>query len=290
MSLENLLAPGTAPSSSPNQETTQQAPQTAQVEPKPEVKKDEDRPSFAKQFSALSRREREIRQREQQIEEREKAVQSGSDKYQEYVRKLKMNPVEALKEAGVSLDYLTNVQLSDGEIPQDVKISTEVEDLKAMINALQAKLEGKDKQPDLSPEEQAEEQFKQGMFEHLEANNEKYKLIAKHEAADVVWHTIDELFQQSVAQGKARIPSYDEAAELVENYLREEARKVAEELGYIPKSESTDQGSKQVSNSGSQSSPTLSNQLSTTRPTEASPRLLSRDEAIRRAAELLRHK
>ncbi len=289
MSLENLLSNGTPVSSTTNETSATPAsepiPQSAQNEPKPVD--NEPKPNFARQFTALSRREREIVQREKQMAEKEKSLQSGSDKYSEFTRKLKLSPIEALQEAGVDIDYITNAHLS-GKVPEHVKTSAEVEDLKAQIQALTAKLDGKDKpEENLTPEQKAEQEFQHGMFEFLDSNTEKYKLIKKQDAQEVVWQAIDEIFKDSVKQGTPRIPSYEEAADMVEKYLRDEARQLAEELGYASKQEPVDQGS---SKSGSQSSHTLSNQHSTTRPTEAQgSRLLTREESLARAASLLKH-
>jgi hypothetical protein len=290
MSLENLLNNGTPVSSTPNEskpatESAQAPVQSAQNEPKPVD--NEPKPNFARQFTALSRREREIVQREKMMAEKEKSLQSGSDKYNEFTRKLKLSPIEALQEAGVDIDYITNAHLS-GKVPDHVKTSTEVEDLRAQIQALTAKLEGKDEpEENLTPEQKAEKEFQQGMYEFLDSSSEKYKLIHKQEAHEVVWQAIDEIFKDSVKQGNPRIPSYEEAADMVERYLRDEAKQLAEELGYASKQEPADQGSSKPVSTSSQ---TLSNQHSTTRPTEAQgSRLLSREESLARAASLLKH-
>jgi hypothetical protein len=302
MSLENLLNNGSpeantnSQSQSPQPIAANTAPeQPSSPQPTVQRKEEERQPSFAKQFSALSRREREIRQREQAIAEKEKSLQSGSDKYSEYTRKLKLDPVKALEEAGVSMDYITNAILSGG-VPAEVKISTEVEDLKAQLAAMQAKLEGKN-EPEIeaSPEEQAVAEFIQGLENHVEANAEKYKLIKKHDALQVVFDLIDVAYEQSaqeaIKQGKTpTVMSYEEACDLVEAHFRDEARKLAEELGFVARNEPVDQGSNQVKQPGSSSSPTLSNQHSATRPTsQEGSRLLTREESLARAAGLLKH-
>jgi hypothetical protein len=312
MSLDKLMTPApadTQPISPANQvPTTDQQVTPPETAEKPQVSKQEDPLNFGRKFSALSRKEKELRDYKRQLEEERKQFEEQRKSFDptnaDFKRKLKLNPLEALKEAGVDLDYLTNVALSGGQVPNEVKISTDVEDLKAQIAALQARLEAKaeesnEVEEDVDPDDESnwtEEQkaavqdFKHGMYEFLDQHNEKYPLIHEQEAGEAVYHVINELYKQSVAQGSPRIPSYEEGAQRTEQWLRSEVERLAGRVQNKPESNVQD-SSKQVTSQASSQSTTLSNQLSTSRPTEASSStILPREEALRRAAALLRTK
>lgn len=306
MSLENLLNNG-QPSAEPSSPATQPATTDQQVTAsetaeKPAPAEPDLDLGFGRKFSALSRKEKELREMKKQIEEERKAIQAGSNQYNEFKRKLKLSPLEALQEAGVDIDYITNAHLSGGKVPESVLINSKVEELQATIEALQAKLEGKkpeveaesevdpDDESNWTPEQkEAVQVFKQGMYEYLDQQQKSYPLIHEQEAAEVVYHAINELYKQSAKQGNPRIPSYEEAASKVEQWLQSEIKRLA---GRVQEPvESQGQGSKQVSTQqGSSVSPTLSNQHSSSRPTEAQgSRLLTREESLARAAAMLKH-
>lgn len=269
------------PSATPanvSQPAQQEIPKQVTEEPKTDR-------NFARNFSALSRKEREIRAREQAISEKEKAS-TGSD-LDSIKKKIKLKPMETLKELGVDFDYLTRVALDDGKVPEQTKKEFELQEEIASLKSRLDKFE-KSSEP-ATQEEQVLNEFIQGLEEHVGTNKEKYKLIVAQDAVSLVYDVIEQEYARSVEQGKPRILSYEESADMVEEYLRSETKKLAESLGfYNAPAESQGKDSTKPQSEGSSSSQTLSNQLNTTKPTEGSQsRLLTREEALARAAARL---
>lgn len=237
---------------------------------------------FGRQFSALSRKEKEVRQRELALEQKEKSI-SGTD----FKTKLKMNPKEALAEAGIDFDYLTQVFLADGQIPpanqKEFELQNTIKQLQDRLDAFEAK------NAPVSAEQQALDEFVQGLDEHITSNSEKYTLIMEQDAQQVVYDVIESAYAESVKQGEPRIMSYEEASDMVEAYLRDSVKKASEKLGFYKPEAAQGQAGAKTDSKGSSQSHTLSNQLSTTKPAGSNSNKFDRENDIARVASLLRH-
>jgi hypothetical protein len=237
---------------------------------------------FGKQFSALSRKDKEMRQREAALEAREKAI-SGTD----FKAKLRTNPKEAFQEAGIDMDFITQVFLADGVVPPASKKEFELQNtIKQMQERLDA-FEAKNAPP--SAEQQALDEFVQGLDEHINSNSEKYALIVEQDAGQVVYDVIESAYEDSVKQGEPRIMSYEEAADMVEAYLRDSVKKASEKLGFYKPEATQGQAAAKTDSKGQPQGHTLSNQHSTTKPSNSNQNKFDREQDIARAASLLRH-
>jgi hypothetical protein len=286
--------------SQPVNNQQQQPAVTPATDVKPEKPKDPN--GFGRQFSALSKREKAIREQEKQFKAREAEIAKLQEQYspEALKRKLKLNPIETLKELGVDYDYVTNVAL-DGKVPEQTKREVELEERLAKLEARLQKYEPKEEnsevdEKNLSPEELAqkyEQEYIDGIEPFIQGNNEKYALVNKYgqDAIELVYAFANQIHEEKHKQGMTGyIPSYDEAADLAEAYLEEQVKDFASVVEKRKKpSESQGKDSSKPQSNGSQSSPTLSNQHSTTRPSEGDPLRLSEEERIKRAAALIRH-
>jgi hypothetical protein len=266
------------------QSTQAQAPVNPPVAAKPEAKKEA--PAFGKQFSALSRKEKELREAQKAFE-----AEKTSGKWvskDDFKRQAKLDPKKALEELGLDYDYITNFQL-DGKIPDQTKREVELND---QLNELRREIAGlKGEKPvELSPEEAAVNKFVEGIDPFIESNNEKYKLVHRMQESGLVYEFLEQIYAQTVEQGKPRLPSYDEGADLAEKYLQEQLQEIATMFGYSKPAADGKQPTKPQSQSGSQSSQTLSNELNQTSPSTGQPKnRFDPEELIQRAAAKLRH-
>lgn len=243
---------------------------------------------FARQFSALSRRERELRQREARIKEAEEKYKSqpGDD----WKVRMRTEPLKVLEEAGVSLDYLAQVAADDGRTPDEAKLYGVIQQQQRAMQELQERLDRFEQGQQASQEEQQLQQFVNGIADHVNSDREKYKAIIAQDAVQLVYDVIEQDFDSKVSQGEANptILSYSEAADLVEDYLREQARQQAEALGlYSPPAAPQGQGAPETA-PGSKPSHTLSNEHSTQAPTHRDPSALSDEDRFNRALEQLK--
>lgn len=203
-------------------------------EPKPEeIQQD---PALSKQFAQLARQERQLRQKvqlqEQQFKAREDALKAREDalgaKDQEYKSgyiskdRLKRDALSVLTEAGVSYDELTNQIIN--QAPTDPRVQSTIDRLEAKI----AELETDSKSTKKSYEDQQTQAY-QAAVKQIESDVKKlvYTDIAfetiKHAGAtkDVV-ELITETYNTD-----GILLSVEEAAQQVEDYLVEEAMKLA---------------------------------------------------------------
>lgn len=286
MSIEQTAPDQSAPESTQQQSTQQQTPISQPPAEKPKV-------DIGRAFSAMSRKDKELREREKQIEERTKKFKEGEDKYEGFIKKFRTNPLEAIQEAGLDYDDLTQTALNGGKLPENIQLRTKLAELEARL----AKYEKPEEEP--NPEEaqrqefeKAEQEFIEGVETFVTDNSEKYPLVLEHDAAQAVYHVMQGLYRQNVEQGKQDpIPSHDEAAELVEQHLQQKLDELAQKRGYVRKpADAQGQAPTSQRSSATPQAPTLSNQLTTSRPADAKSGLLPKEEALRRAAELIRSK
>lgn len=232
------------------------------------------------QLALLARKEKQIRQREAALKAREEAIraseapkQQASDKptfdESKYVSrdKLKSDVFGTLTEMGFTYDELTEAALN-GPKPRELELMNE---LKAMREELKS-LKGQSETTKKSFEEYQEFNQKQGInqltkqAEKLVANSADYETIRETgSVGDVI-----ELIQETLKNDGVLL-SVEEAAQEVENYLLEEALKLAR-IGKVqsrlaPKAAPAQEVSKST-DSAQQSSPTmktLTNAVSTSR-------------------------
>lgn len=235
-------------------------------------------------FAALARKEKALRA--QALAERSKldserkaleAERAELEKVRSWQSKLKDDPFSVLNEAGLSYEELTN-RLLNQPGPQDQALR----DLQKKIQELEASQKQTLTQAEEAQKRQYEDVKKQIRNEVslLVDGNDTFELIKSQGAEDAVVELIE-----SVYQSEQRLMTAEEAANEVEEYLLDEAMKVAQ-LKKIqsklspPKVEAPEAEKQQTSTSKQPQSPTLSNRMvqSTAKPMSAKER---RDRAIK---------
>ena len=263
-------------------------------------KKVEEQDPLSKKFAALSRREKSIREREKALEQRmnelEQRLKSQSEPTQSKQAEeqeepldslIRKNPMKALEKYGWDLNKLAESVLSDGKLPMDMQLQLMREELKKEMmsetDSLRKKLEEKEELERTQKDQQIITEYKDEISSTVNSNAEKYEFIIATDNQEMVYDTINEYHATH-----GEILPIEEAAELVEAYLEEQARGVFEKTkkakSYL---QPAAQATKPNTQTSKANSPTLTNEAAGTVPSSEKP-YLSDEESLREAAKLIR--
>lgn len=258
---------------------------------------------FAAKFAALSRKQKQVEQRERLMEQREKDWNTKfSEQETSYKSKyidpdaLTQNPLKILQDRGLSPEKLAELILNDGKkTPQHLMDEYEKK-MQAKFDELNGKLTAKDEAEKNAKIQEATDQFKSKINSFANENAE-YELIRANEATDLVYDTIEEYYNQTLAQAteageqdaKGIILNTKEACDLVEKYLEDEAKKIFSKAPsklskFAPGTTAT---AAPAANPQGQSSPTLSNAMSTSSQAVDHSKLSDQDSK-KEAAKLIK--
>lgn len=189
---------------------------------------------FSSKFAALSRREKQLRELQRQIKSerdefdrlRQEREQEFS-KYKELPNRIKQNPLEFLQEYGVSYEDITNLALNDGKPTTAMELKRMREEI---LNELNAEKEERAKLEKRLEEEKYQSVINNYMneIEDYINKNEQYELIRanSNEGISTVYDVIKEHYERTLEEtGKGEVMSTEDAANLVEEYLEQEAQK-----------------------------------------------------------------
>lgn len=169
---------------------------------------------FSRKFAALSKRQKELFLKEQALKEQE----SKYKPYEELEVLKQKNPLEFIKKSGLSVDQIIEMAIKEGEPPSvDDKFSA----MEKKYNDLVAKMEAKEKESRENEEKKTIDAFKKNLENELKSKADKFELVNALGVFETVYDVIAEKFQQT-----GEIISTDEAAEMVENYYFNEAKKL----------------------------------------------------------------
>lgn len=272
-----------------------QTEETEEVEPEleaaPEPEEEKEDPRIAAKFAALSRREKEARLKEREIDQKlaqleEKLAtlnapapepEKPAELPLEY--RLKRDPLGTLAELGLDYSKLAEIAINDGKITQDMQLELLKKDMEDKyskeIESIRTELSDRDKRA----EEERYEKVIQGYMGELTDfvnTNDEYELIRANDAVDLVYDVI-----QKHHAATQQILSTKEAADHVEEYLTEEARKLMTLKKFAPAPAA------EPKQEVRQPSPTLTNGHTTQVSTKGLTSL-SEDESKLQAAQLLK--
>ncbi len=218
----------------PNPTATPAVPAAPDKPVVPEVPSAAKPDEMSAKFAALAKKERNLRFSQMQYKTKETALAERERKIAErealWETEFKEKPLEAIKRRGYSYEDLTKAALNDGKFDPE----TEVKGVKSEIEKFRQEQADKDKRAQeaaLKQQEDAEketvEAFKLNIGKHIEANKDKYELVALYDASELVYSTVEEHFERTKAAGTPKILTIDEAAQLVESYLESEIERTA---------------------------------------------------------------
>lgn len=235
------------------------------------------------QFAALAKKEKAALLRQREAESKLKEAEEKLKLYEQFENKkksAKSNPLEFLSEAGLSYDDITEFMLNGGTQHRDKTEVLEEKFNEFIKNKEKEELERieKEKASLKAQEEKVIAEFKKTVNKFLTDNNEKFELINLYNAQELVISTIEQHFEN-----KNEILSNEVAAQLVEEYLEEEIKKLSNSKKFKEKfSVSTDNKQPQVNKN--------SVTLPSSQPASNVPSMLSaktEEERLRRALAAL---
>lgn len=191
---------------------------------------------LSSQYAVLARKEKAIRAREQQLKAKEAAIKAQEDAAKaapktlsidesKYVPKdrLTQDPFTVLNELGLSYDQLTELALNAPK-PEQMALMNELKSLKAEIAALKGESQSNKKSFEDQQKQNEAEAINQIRHEAsvVIKNNPEFETIRETNSLDDVVDLIKRTYKED-----GILMSVEEAALEVENYLVEEAIKLA---------------------------------------------------------------
>lgn len=291
----NNISPEEISAVRPNAVPTPQEPQgEAQTETLPQATEDTRDPALRRQFAQLAKQERQLRQQfaQQKAElEKQKSLfeqekKSWSTKEEDYGKNyfskdgLKSNTLQALAEAGISYDDLTQQILN--QAPPNPQMEATVKALRQEIQDLrkgQDEAKSERQQAQQEQRQAAERQILVDATDLIRSNPIAYEAINAlgkrgiHEVRKLITETYDK---------DGVLMSVEQAADEVENYLVEENFNMSSKISKIKKRlQGNDTQGKTAENQQTQSVSSPAPMKTMTNATASSRRLSAKERAIK---------
>ena len=197
-------------------EEATEAPEAAEAPPEPE------RPDFSRQFAALARKERAIRQKEQEManfaKQREQ-FEGTSTRLADLQRLAKENPAKLLGELGINYDELTQQVINEGNPTEEQQLRLENEKLQARLGKLE---EVYDNQRQLAEQAQVSAARTQLVdnIKNFVDDSSTFEMVQHHDAYGLVAQVMQEHYNTT-----KEVLEYGDAAKLVEDHFMAEAER-----------------------------------------------------------------
>lgn len=201
------------------------AQESAQTEPKAEPAKQE--PDIARQFAALTKKERMIYREREALKAERAAVEAEKAEAAELKRKYgarPANPREALDRYGFDYKTATEFELNNGE-PTAEFIARQAQD---EVKQLRKERDDRDKETAENATKQAEaekaqlvQEFKDEIKSYAQEKADDCELINFYDAHEVIYHYIEKHYRET-----GKLLSVPEGANIVEQHLEQQLEKV----------------------------------------------------------------
>ena len=208
-----------APSQELMEEVAEEAAESteaAEAPPEPE------RPDFSRQFAALARKERAIRQKEQEFarssKEREQ-YEGTSTRLADLQRLAKENPAKLLGELGINYDELTQQVINEGNPTEEQQLRLENEKLQARLGKLEEVYDKQRQQAEHAQVSAARTQLVDNIKNFVD-DSSTFEMVQHHGAYDLVAQVMQEHYNNA-----SEVMEYGDAAKLVEDHFMAEAER-----------------------------------------------------------------
>jgi regulator of replication initiation timing len=275
----------------PPAEVVEEAVEEAVAEATEEQPAVEEKPDFSRQFSAIARRERELRQRESRMKEMEarfSEVEGYQNEYSGIQELASKNPYEAMKKLGIDYDALTQQVINEGEPTADQQLRLENEALRARLDKLEGAYNEEHKQREQAQAQAARNKLIDNVRQFVDDGGD-YEFVQANDAYGLV----AEVMQQHYIRTK-EIMEYSEAAKMVEGHFESEAerylgsKKLQDKWRATSQKEPEQKATSEAEPAKSSRPKTLSNE-NTAKKTEPSSGVLeSKEKSLERVAQLIR--
>lgn len=248
-----------------------------------EQPKEQPKELLSTQFAALAKKEKIALQRQREAEAKLKEAEEKLKLFEQFETKkksAKTNPLEFLSEAGLTYDEITDYMLNGGPKQKDKTEALE-EKFNEFVSRKEKEEQDKIEKEKLALKAQEEKviaEFIKSVNKFLADNTEKYELINLYNAQELVISTIEQHYEN-----KQEVLSNERAAQLVEEHLEEEIKKLANSKKFSDKFKGSTDNKQQVPSKNSVTLPS-------SQPTSNVPTMLSaktEEERLRRALAAL---
>ena len=208
-----------APSAELMEEVAEEAAETPEA---PEAPPEPERPDFSRQFAALARKERALRQKEQEIanfaKEREQ-FEGTSTRLADLQRLAKENPAKLLGELGINYDELTQQVINEGNPTEEQQLRLENEKLQARLGKLEEIYDKQRQQAEQAQIKAAHTQLVDNIKNFVDDSN-TFEMVQHHDAYGLVAQVMQEHYNTT-----REVLEYGDAAKLVEDHFMAEAER-----------------------------------------------------------------
>jgi len=200
------------------------APQEVDETPVPAPERPRERASD--KFAVLARKEAEVFRKQQAVRQQQAELARQAEEikqFQEMKRQARMNPVDALKQLGLTYEEVTEYLMNDNKPTPAAEVMTlkqELEDFKRQQMEEQKRLLSEQRAAMEAEQQATIEQFHSEVNEYVAQHADTYELTALYNGASLVAGVIEENFKQT-----QRLMSVPDAAKLVEEHFEELAKK-----------------------------------------------------------------
>jgi len=207
----------------PTQELMEEvAEEAAEVAEAPEAPAEPERPDFSRQFAALARKERALRQKEQEManfaKEREQ-FEGTSTRLSDLQKLAKENPAKLLGELGINYDDLTQQVINEGNPTEEQKLRLENEKLQSRLGKLEEVYDNQRQQAEQSQINAAKNQLVDNIKNFVD-DGSTFEMVQHHNAYGLVAQVMQEHYNTT-----KEVLEYGDAAKLVEDHFMAEAER-----------------------------------------------------------------
>lgn len=281
-------APIPVPSEAPAptaQEVLGSAPAEAAPAPAPEAEKPPTPPK-ADRFAMLARKEQDLFRKQQAVRQQQEVLARQAEEiraFQEAKRQAALNPLDALKQLGLTYEQITEFVLNDNKPTPNAEVQSvrqELEEFKRQARDEQKRILEEQRALQAQEQQQIIQSFREEVKEYVSQHADTYELTTLYGGDNLVSDVIEEHFRQS-----GKLLTIPEAAKLVEEHYEDLARKAQSTKKFAATKQSAAPSQAPTTAAAPKMGTTLSNDLSAT--ATVGPKT-QRSDADRIAAALAR--
>lgn len=183
-------------------------------------------PPKADRFAMLARKEQDLLRRQQAVKQQQQLLAQQAEemqRFQQMKRQAALNPLDALKELGLTYEQITEYVLNDNKPTPNAEVMALRQELEEFRNQSKTEQQRLLEQQRLMQEQESQaiiENFRGEVSEYVAQHADTYELTNLYDGANLVYGLIEEHFGQT-----GKIMSLPEASKLVEEHFEELARK-----------------------------------------------------------------
>lgn len=240
----------------------------------------------ADRFASLARKEAEVYRKAQAIRQQQAELARQAEEiknFQALKSKAVLNPLDALKELGLTYEQVTEYVLNDNKPTPSAEVLTlkqELEEFKRQNAERESRQEQQRREMAEREQRQIITAFRDEVNEYVSQHAETYELTSLYNGAYLVSDVIEQNFKDT-----GKLLSIPEAAKMVEEYYEDLGRKTLATKKFAATKQDATPAQVETKTPAAKMPPTLSNDLSAS-VTAASQR--PRSDAERIAAALAR--